>query len=1092
MMRSRLLSVCAFFILFGGPQAFAQNVGKRAVPKALDKPAAKRRAVQKERGPKIRSEAFFRKRTKNLVNEKWRQLFKKLKKIIAVTPDNDPAKPELYYRLSELFRERAAAISIAAYEQEDVCLSTANTEAAQVACEEKKTRTVQSSQQYRDKAIELYMYIAKNFSDYPRLDNVLYALAFNYQQKGNPDAAKKIYRTLIQRFPRSARVPDTLVNFGEILFQDGEAAKAAQVYKKVIASYRDAPVYAYARYKLGWCHYNMGRYKDALTDFLDVVQYSDKQRGGGRNKLVLKREATRDLVKTYVHIDEATPKKALRFFRKVAPTKYLDLCESLAQLYSDKGKFRESNQMYQQLIKAKKTSYRVVSYQRAIADNVQSMGQQVNSIKELKRLVSLWNRVKSAKDAEPKRVAKDKKGIEELLRRLAIQYHRQASKTKSDQDYNIAYELYVDYMKTFPDGHYAYDMGYYFAELLMTLQKWEDAAANYERILAAKPNGEHSKEAAASSVVAYKKLLNIKRVTGAGSSIKGDSGESGENVKPKTIPGPKLKFIAANERYLKYVRGQSIETDISFDIALIYFDANQFDKAIPRFRDIAENKPNHEMAVYAANYLLDSYVLLKDYEKLNKTADALSSRYAPDAHPELASRITDINQNASFNRCLGIEGTGKRIAAARCFLKYARSFPESKYVAKAYWNAAINYEKERKIEKSIRALMLIVNNAADTEEEPKALFLIARNLTNIATYGAASKAYEYYAQKFPGDEKALVALQNAAFYRMGLGEYDKAIENYRKYMKLVGKKDKAKAAEVFYSIGKIYEQRIDSTKKWNDQQALYRKVIKHYKEYLRNYAKDGTPDLEIGAFTRIGNAYWNQAQPALKRRRKDWRSFDFLNKSAQRAYNAAYKVFAKLSANQRGKLTTGVAEVSEARFRMGESIYVDIKYRTRLKPRQYRKLDKFIKAMLEEIKKRGDLIQTARDIYSEVIKLKSPNWTIAATTRQGEMLEALSDAIYNYPAPKAFTEDQQEAFKGRLTDRAEVYRTQAIEAYILSMRTAQNLQWFNSYSDDAERRLSILDPGKYRYNSEIRAVPNVFGASTIPQPVISSLEDYAR
>ena len=83
----------------------------------------------------------------------------------------------------------------------------------------------------------------------------------------------------------------------------------------------------------------MGRYKDALTDFLDVVQYSDKQRGGGRNKLVLKREATRDLVKTYVHIDEATPKKALRFFRKVAPTKYLDLCESLAQLYSDKGKF---------------------------------------------------------------------------------------------------------------------------------------------------------------------------------------------------------------------------------------------------------------------------------------------------------------------------------------------------------------------------------------------------------------------------------------------------------------------------------------------------------------------------------------------------------------------------------------------------------------------------------------------------------------------------------------------------------------------------------------------------------------------------------
>ena len=190
MMRSRLLSVCAFFIIFGSPPALTQNSSQRAVPKALDKPAAKRRAAKKDSGPNIRSEAFFRKRTKTLVNEKWRQLFKKLKKIIAVTPDNDPAKPELYYRLSELFRERAAAISIAAYEQEDVCLSSANSEAAQVACEEKKTRTVQSSQQYRDKAIDLYMYIAKNFGDYPRLDNVLYTRV--QLSAGDPDSQRKL------------------------------------------------------------------------------------------------------------------------------------------------------------------------------------------------------------------------------------------------------------------------------------------------------------------------------------------------------------------------------------------------------------------------------------------------------------------------------------------------------------------------------------------------------------------------------------------------------------------------------------------------------------------------------------------------------------------------------------------------------------------------------------------------------------------------------------------------------------------------------------------------------------------------------------
>ena len=64
----------------------------------------------------------------------------------------------------------------------------------------------------------------------------------------------------------------------------------------------------------------MGRYQDALADFHDVIQYSDKQRGGGRNKLVLKREATRDLVKT-MSILTSHQKKHFSF-SEIAPTKY--------------------------------------------------------------------------------------------------------------------------------------------------------------------------------------------------------------------------------------------------------------------------------------------------------------------------------------------------------------------------------------------------------------------------------------------------------------------------------------------------------------------------------------------------------------------------------------------------------------------------------------------------------------------------------------------------------------------------------------------------------------------------------------------------
>ena len=136
----------------------------------------------------------------------------------------------------------------------------------------------------------------------------------------------------------------------------------------------------------------------------------------------------------------------------------MDLLEKLAQLYWTRTKV--SNQLYAGLIKLKKRSYRVVSYQRAIADNTRNIGNQVATVKELRRLLSIWAKVKNASDADPKRVAKDRKGIEEILRSMAVTYHRQANKTKSDEDYGIAYNLYADYLKTFPQNENAYSMNF--------------------------------------------------------------------------------------------------------------------------------------------------------------------------------------------------------------------------------------------------------------------------------------------------------------------------------------------------------------------------------------------------------------------------------------------------------------------------------------------------------------------------------------------------------------------------------------------------------------------------------------------------------
>ena len=523
--------------------------------------------------------------------------------------------------------------------------------------------------------------------------------------------------------------------------------------------------------------------------------------------------------------------------------------------------------------------------------------------------------------------------------------------------------------------------------------------------------------------------------------------------------------------YARYIKGTQFEVDLTYDVARIYFDFNHFDKSTPKFRQISEKSPNHRLSIYAANLLLDSFVLQKNYSDLNAQAETYLRIYPKDRDEVFHERLITIKQNATFNQCKEIEGRTEYVQAARCFRRYARDFSDSDYASKALYNAAVNYQKKRMINQSNKMLLRLVNQKQDESLAKKSNLQVARNYQAMAVYGNAAKAYEFYAKRFPSDKEAPEALQNAAFFRMGLGNLDKAVKNYQAYMKRVGKTDEKKAAEVYFSIGRIYEKQ----KKWPA-------VIRHYRKFLKLFGRVAKTDLVIGAHTRIGNAYWKQAEPYIKRKRKKWRRFDEFNKPAQRAYAAAYKTFTSLKGQQLAELTTGVAAAAEARFRMGEDVYYTVKYRTRLKAKNYRNLKKFLKTMTDRIVARGKVISSARAIYDEVIKLKSPNWAIAAIARQGEMLETFSDAIYNYPAPKAFSEDQAEAFKGTMTDRAEVFRQQAIEAFQLCLRKAQELRWFNEWSDNAGKRLAQLAPGKFRDNAELRASPNVFGEPHVRAP----------
>ena len=163
-----------------------------------------------------------------------------LENLLSNTPGNSPDRLQLVRRLAEDYVE----LENAGF--------TEKTQAEIKRDDLKKTNPSGASQQQavanqantimlraRGKAEQFYTTITTDFPNYPQLDEVLYYLAYEYEQGNNNDMARKTYFTLIQSRPNSKYIPNAYLAFGELFFNEaqGDPSKwgvAQQAYQKVI------------------------------------------------------------------------------------------------------------------------------------------------------------------------------------------------------------------------------------------------------------------------------------------------------------------------------------------------------------------------------------------------------------------------------------------------------------------------------------------------------------------------------------------------------------------------------------------------------------------------------------------------------------------------------------------------------------------------------------------------------------------------------------------------------------------------------------------------------------------------------------------
>src|SRR5713101_2462977 len=792
------------------------------------------------------------------VASKRHEQIESLTKILRLAPDQREL-PGLLFRLGELYWEESKFFFFEANRKDDDLINAMNRgdPVGQERAKAEKEELLAKSKEYSQLAVDQYSTIIQKYKEYPRTDEVLYFLGHNLMEAGEERKALVAYGRLIEKFKKSKFLPDALLAYAEYYFNGSkgkrEMIEKALDYYKQAASFPENQVYGFALYKQGWCYFNLGNYPKAMDLFKAVVLYGEyagaaavEKDAGKSGKNTLIREARNDFVRSYARF--GSPADARAEFGKVAskPDDRFLMLKQLATLYYEDGKDREAALTFNSLIRDRPVSPEAPGFQGKIVDCVLRAGNKKMTVEQVRRLVKMMQEVEKA---------------------------------------NFAKEVYADYLILFAENPKAYDLRFFWAELLNdNLQKYERAAEEYTRVVmqdakrleAGQKTGKWLTNAAYNAVLANDEMVKAAEASG---KLKQ---ENTADVKKKVAIAPQRKeLLDACERYLKYVPTGQKRVEIAVKAANIYYRHNHFDEAVLRFSDIALKYPDYKFengdraGEVAANLVLDSYNLLADWGKVNQWARKFYNE------PKLATgkfreELAKVIEQSSFKLINQLEAKKEYAKAAEEYLAFVGEFQKSEIADKALFNASIDFFNAKMLDRAIETRGRIIRGYPKSEYVPACIYANAEAREAIGDFAEAARAYEGYVSGYersltPAEKvatkrrgkkkgakaaaappekkeggqiweeaKAQIALFDAGILREGLGEYRLALRDRERYLELWPESKDAEA--VFLSIADLFER-----------SGAYSKAIRQLEEYEKQKSKE--PMKVLTAEGRIAGIY---------------------------------------------------------------------------------------------------------------------------------------------------------------------------------------------------------------------------------------------
>lgn len=844
--------------------------------------------------------------------------------------------------------------------------------------------------------------LVDTFPDYENLDGALYLQGYCLGEMGDTEQSLARFQVLVERFPNSRFAPEAHLRFGEAKFAQYKYDEAIREYESVVKM-GEGPYYDKALYKLAWSHYRRGLkvatpnptlatqdFIDSIKGFKTLLDYNAAGKGGD----VLKQEAMQ-----YLEIDLAEDWNGDGLAdwlsdpaqRPIERTKrYLDPAQPYTQqvivgtadnLFTQQYR-EEAIELYRYAVDLYPTNPQNPNLLAKVVEALERDGKGDEALKVREEIGRRFGKDSEWALAQDEAVREAAENLaEDALIRSATKHHERGQNIRAEweatqdpallkvwqEEYRLAADLYKSYLKDFGTSENAYELGFYLAECLFYSSRFDEAAAQYEKIRDSNTNDLYFEDAAYSAIVSLENEAKLKSDSGE-IPIRTSPPSKAAGEGPEEFPELIVRLQKNRDFFIDKITvpcSPDIKmSQIRYAAALTYLNYGQFEEARKRFDGIIADYPRDQLALDSAKLLVDSYRLEGDLNGQKQAADKYFALSLGPMGTTGDPAVQDQKFAVDYQYALQLFKEEKYDQAAELLVSLIERRPDWELKTKAMNDAAVSFERAKRYDSATKYYEKIYKEFPDSEFAPNAVYRVGINASRFFEFDKAVNAYLLLLNKYKAkfDEESLLgALLEVAQIKENNREYADSAKYYEKahddFLNTKVSKGNWDPAAALFKAAEVRQKG-----------ALYDPAIKTYNRYIGIYNDKAHSERILQANFKIAEIWIARGKrsEALKAYRATADAFDFLV-VAPGTPGADYAAQAAV-------------ELAEDERKAYEAIALKIK--------DPKKAEKAITAKINALK-------ALKTKYESIIaKYKSPGWSLAATYRIGFLYEHLAAAFY--------------------------------------------------------------------------------------------------